>query len=180
MKNSIKEHQKEFLEVESKALNRLKRKDISYEDYVDLRFAYYNQYKLRSIAKAKEFDSLIYNYFFFLVQAERRIANEVRLFQRDLGSIDLLKRNLEKFNVRKDKMVRKLILENLIEIKEAKIIYKDIIELVVIGEDSKKYILHCSKEMLDKINFTDYTFGTSKSFERAPYIAFEEYLKQYM
>jgi hypothetical protein len=130
----------------------------SSEDFANGCFQFLIQNKIRPVAKAHDLHSVLINYYYWLIQIERRLANERRLIEYGVGSEMKFRELTEVYCKRRDQMVRRLVWELKLPVKEAYIVFRDTVEVILASGE----ILYSSKESLDKVKFEVEQMGKSK------------------
>lgn len=120
---------------------------LSLEDFVYTSFNFLRQQRYKPLVKAHDRESIMYNYFYWMVQIERKILMEKELIKMDLGSEDLLNKVLFMHIKRRDQMVRRILWERNEKIKDHYLIFDDTVEIVMESGE----ILYSSQENLEKI-----------------------------
>lgn len=159
-----KKHSKALEDLEKIRLHRLDlfqkllSKKLTSEEFAHSCFQFILQHKIRPVAKAHDMESIILNYYYWLILIERKVAIERRLIELGVGSVEKAAELTEIYIRRRDQMVRRLIWEHNQEIKDAYVIFGDTIELVT----PEGEFFYSSKESLDKIKFFVEKIGISK------------------
>lgn len=146
MSRNAKEELAKIIEYRRERWSMLLSGKITDEEYANGNFHFLAQNKIRPYPKPHEKDIIIVNYYYWLIQMERRIATERSLFKMNLGSKETLDRLLENCERRRDQMVRRLLWELEIPIRSAHIVYKNTAEIEIDG-----YTLYASALALQKV-----------------------------
>ena len=156
---SSKENLDNFMNFRNEKLIRLHEGKISHKDFSDATFNYFYQNKLKQSAKAHDVDAIIFNYFYWITQIERRAIKERVFIEKDLGSIENFYKITEMFVRRRDQMVRRLIEKLNLEVHDSYLVFGTTIEIIF---KDLPYLFHCQKETLDKINLETTKIKKSK------------------
>lgn len=127
--------------------SKLLSKKLSLEDFANFGFMFLQQQKIKPIAKAHDPASVILNYYYWLIQIERKVAVERQLIKLGVGSWEKFQALAEVYIKRRDQMVRRLIWELEVPVKETYLVFEDTIEIMLESGEP----LFSSKESLNKI-----------------------------
>lgn len=143
---------------------------INIEDFANGCFQFILQNKIRPIAKAHDVHSILLNYYYWLIQIERKVAIERRLIEYGVGSVEKFKELAEVYVIRRDQMVRRLIWEHKAPVADAYVVFSDTVEIVFKGGE----VVYSTKESLDKIKYYVEKMGLSKQQYYMPIINIKE------
>lgn len=129
------------------------------DDFIHGSFNFLRQYRYKPIVKAHSKEAVLFNYFYWMIQIERKVFMERELIKINLGSEDLLNKVLFMYVKRRDQMVRRLIWELNIKVKESYLVFNDTVEIIL--EDGN--IIYSSQENLEKINVSVSDISPSKN-----------------
>jgi hypothetical protein len=129
------------------------------EDFANSSFQFLLQNKIRPVAKAHDLYSVLLNYYYWLIQIERKLAVEKRLIEYGVGSVLKFRELTEVYLKRRDQMIRRIIWELKVPVKSAYIVFGDTVEIELERGD----ILYSSQESLGKVKFDVETLGKSKN-----------------
>ena len=127
------------------------------EDFANSSFQFLLQNKIRPIAKAHDLYSVLVNYYYWLIQIERKLAIEKRLMEYGVGSVLKFRELTEVYTKRRDQMVRRLVWELKIPVKSAYIVFGDTVEILLENGE----VLYSSQESLGKVKFNVESLGKS-------------------
>lgn len=130
----------------------------SSEDFANASFQFLIQNKIRPIAKAHDLYSVLVNYYYWLIQIERKLAVEKRLIQYGVGSELKFRELTEVYAKRRDQMVRRLVWELQQPVKSACIVFRDVVEIVLESGE----VLYSSQESLSKVKIQVEDLGRSQ------------------
>lgn len=116
------------------------------EEFANASFMFLIQNKIKPIAKAHDKSSILLNYYYWIIQIERKVAVERQLIKLEVGSWGHFQRLADVYLRRRDQMVRRLIWELEENVEDAYMVFDDTIEILM-GPD----VLYSSKESLDKV-----------------------------
>lgn len=128
------------------------------EDFANSSFQFLIQNKIRPVAKAHDLYSILVNYYYWLIQIERKLAVEKRLIEYGVGSVLKFRELTEVYLKRRDQMVRRIVWELKEPVQSAYIVFGDTVEIVLESGD----ILYSSQESLGKVKFNVESMGKSK------------------
>ena len=158
-KRSIpEENYQKIVDFREELFNRMLAGKATAEDFANGSFQFILQNKIRPTAKAHDLFSVLTNYYYWLILIERKLAMERRLIEYGVGSESKFRELTDVYVKRRDQMVRRIVWELRIPVKEAYIVFGETVELVLDSGD----ILYSSKESLDKVKFEVNEMGRSK------------------
>lgn len=157
-RNLPEENYRKIVEFRQELFSRMLSGKANEEDFANASFQYLIQNKIRPVAKAHDLYSVLTNYYYWLIMIERKLAMEKRLIDYGVGSESKFRELTDVYVKRRDQMVRRVVWELRVPIKEAVIVFGDTVELVLESGD----ILYSSKESLDKVKFEVNQLGRSK------------------
>ena len=158
-KRSIpEENYQKIVDFRQELFNRMNAGKATAEDFANGSFQFILQNKIRPTAKAHDLFSVLTNYYYWLILIERKLAMEKRLIEYGVGSESKFRELTDVYVKRRDQMVRRIVWELRVKVKEAYIVFGDTVELVLESGD----ILYSSKESLDKVKFEVNEMGRSK------------------
>lgn len=157
-RNLPEENYQKILNFRQDLFEKMKSGKASGEDFANGCFQFLIQNKIRPVAKAHDFYGILVNYYYWLIQIERKLAIEKRLMDYGVGSELRFRELTDVYAKRRDQMVRRLVWELKVPVKEAYIVFRDTVELVLESGE----VLYSSKESLDKVKFTVEQMGKSK------------------
>ena len=128
-------------------LEELKAGKITPFDFSDFTYNYFYQHKQKHEAKANDVYSVVFNYYYWLTQIERRAMKERKLISMNLGSEETFHKLSEMFIKRRDQMVRRLLDRLNYDIEEAYLVFGTTVELKIKG---LPFTFYCKKNNLEK------------------------------
>lgn len=116
------------------------------EEFANSCFMFLIQNKVKPTPKAHDKSSIILNYYYWLIQIERKVAIERQLIKLQVGSWEHFQRLSEVYVKRRDQMVRRLVWELNLKPEDAYLVFDDTIEVIMDSE-----VFYSTKESLDKV-----------------------------
>lgn len=115
-------------------------------------FYFIKQNKIKYITKAQDVDEIVLNYLFWTSLIERNTVGEKLLVMDDpeFEDLDTFHKNIENYVNKRDRMVKRLIINNLIKIEQIQEVKSGLIEIIFEGFEFPFYI--------DKINLGTFPF----------------------
>ena len=157
-KKSALENYKQIKEFRNDLFNKLLSKKITNEEFANASYMFLLQNKIRPTAKAHDHYAVLCNYYYWLILIERKAATERRLMSQGLGSEQTFRELTQLFSTRRDQMVRRLLWELNIPIKQAYVVFRDVVEIVLESGE----ILYSTSDSLSKIKININNIGLSK------------------
>ena len=159
-KLSPEEKLKNFSLFRYHKMEQLKSGKISHFEFSDFTYNYFYQHKQKHEAKANDIYSIVFNYYYWTTQIERRATKERKLMDMKLGSPQTFLKLTEMFKKRRDQMVRRIIDRLDHEIEEAYIVFGTTVELKFKG---LPFTFYCQKSSLEKSDFEVLKIKKSKN-----------------
>src|SRR5690606_1065297 len=110
-RNLPEENYHKLLAFRQDLFNNMLSGKVSAEDFANGCFQFLIQNKIRPIAKAHDLHSVLINYYYWLIQIERKLAVEKQLIAYGFGSETKFRELTEVYAKRRDQMVRRLVWE---------------------------------------------------------------------
>lgn len=173
-KISSKEKLEKFSIFRQHQMELLKSGKISLFDFSDATFHYFYQNRQRNKPKANDVHSIVFNYFYWLTQIERRAAKERRLIAYDLGSVDTFFELSDVFIKRRDQMVRRLFDRLNYKLEDAYLVFGTTIEVKIKG---LPFLFYCQKDSLSRSDIEVQKLGPSENPEYIPLLDIEKHIQ---
>jgi len=181
-KDETAEYLQKVIDYRSSLYSEMKKGRIDPTQFANMSYQYLQQHRMKSVPKAYDKISLIFNYLYWSISIERRIYVEREIIEGitkgllspNTSSKERLLSIIRYYKERRNRSIRRLIADAKLEIESATLIFDDVIELKFLDIPFNFY---CSKEALDKLKITNICFGLSKDPIFASYINIDNALK---
>jgi hypothetical protein len=116
-------------------------------DFVYGSFNFLKQYKIKPVAHSETRDEILLTYLYWHIHVERKVMVERKLIDQDLGSKEELDKVLQMYIKRRDQALRRLFYDLQEPVKEAYLIFEDVVEVIL----NDGMIIYTTLESLSKV-----------------------------
>jgi len=138
----------ELIEYRRKTWKKVLSKKITVQDFILGSYNFLEQKTIRPLVRPMDKESILLNYYYWQIQIERKFLLEEELVKLDLGDPALFFNIISLYSKRRDQMIRRLLIDTDLKIKDAYFIFNSIIEIVL----SDNQVIYASYENVDRLN----------------------------